>query len=222
MEIKQLIKKITPYPVLYFYYSWAHNSYSQAGQDIWVYRELFRKKRKGFFVDLGSADGLSLNNTFLLEARYKWKGICIEANPDYFKELAKFRRARCINICIDEKERNVFFKKDGLTSMINFEDNPFHDAHFTGNEFIKLRTDTLENVFKKYDVPKVIDYLSVDIEGAEYLALRNFPFNEYCFKSITIERPNNELRAILKSAGYVIIKEIPNLDVYYLHKYFCR
>ncbi len=222
MKIKQLIKKITPISVRYFYYSWVHNSYSQAGQDIWVYRELFRKKRRGYFVDLGSADGLSLNNTFLLEARYKWKGICIEANPDYFSELVKIRKALCINVCIDEVKRNVLFKKDGLTSKIYLKDASFKDTQNLGNEYLELKSDTLVDVFKENHVPKIIDYLSVDIEGAEYFAFKNFPFNEYRFNCITIERPNNELRDILKSAGYIIIKEIPNLDVYYIHKNFYR
>ena len=32
-----------------------------------------------------------------------------------------------------------------------------------------------------------IDYLSLDVEGAEFEVLKNFPFDEYKFLSITIE-----------------------------------
>jgi DNA-directed RNA polymerase subunit E'/Rpb7 len=42
-------------------------SYSQAGQDVWVYGEVFNQSRCGFFVDLGAFDGVFLSNTYLLE-----------------------------------------------------------------------------------------------------------------------------------------------------------
>lgn len=219
MRIRRLVKKIIPISLLYRYYSFAKKSYSQVGQDIWVYKEVFQNKRNGFFVDLGSADGLTLNNTFLLEARFNWKGICIEANPDYFKWLKKFRKVKCINICVDEITRTVIFKKDGLTSKMQLiEHSEKEDTYNEKDALIKIKTETLENIFDKNKVPHIIDYLSVDIEGAEYLALKNFPFGKYSFKCITIERPNEELKRILNREGYLTVKEIPDLDVFYVNR----
>ena len=40
------------------------------------------------------------------------------------------------------------------------------------------------------------------------------------FRCITIERPTESLRAILKSFGYVLIKEIPCMDCFYIHQDF--
>jgi hypothetical protein len=62
---------------------------SQAGQDLWVFGEVFNEQRSGFFLDIGAHDGVVLSNTYVLENRYDWRGICIEANPDTFEELKK-------------------------------------------------------------------------------------------------------------------------------------
>ena len=60
---------------------------SQAGQDSWVLGEVFNEKRNGYFLDIGAADGVCLNNTYLLEYRYKWSDICVDANPETFLTL---------------------------------------------------------------------------------------------------------------------------------------
>ena len=51
--------------------------YSQVGQDKWVC-EYFNYKKGGFFLDIGAADGITINNTYYLEKELEWKGICIE------------------------------------------------------------------------------------------------------------------------------------------------
>lgn len=42
-------------------------------------------------------------------------------------------------------------------------------------------------LFKQCNTPKVIDYLSIDIEPTSLAALEKFPFDEYDFKVLTIE-----------------------------------
>ena len=43
--------------------------------------------KNGYFIDIGALDGVTMSNTYLLETRYDWTGICVETNPDYFMEL---------------------------------------------------------------------------------------------------------------------------------------
>lgn len=52
------------------------NSYSQAGQDLWVY-EMLDHAHSGFFVDLGCNDPVKHNNTLGLE-QLGWKGLCVD------------------------------------------------------------------------------------------------------------------------------------------------
>lgn len=57
----------------------------------------------------------------------------------------------------------------------------------------------------KFEVPAVVDYLSLDIEGAEYEVMRNFPFDSYKIKLLTVERPNAQLKSLLREQGYVFV-----------------
>ena len=61
--------------------------FSQAGQDE-VVMSLLRYKEGGYFIDLAANDATLLSNTYVLETKYHWKGLCIEPNPEYWENLA--------------------------------------------------------------------------------------------------------------------------------------
>ncbi len=191
---------------------------SQGGQDLWVFGEVFNEKRGGYFLDLGAHDGVSISNTYLLERKYRWTGICVEANPDSFQQLRKNRRAICVNACLDATEGFVdFAKRDVMGGIVSAEtDNK--DIESKAGDVIRIKTRTLESVLVENQAPGEIDYLSIDVEGAEQRVLGNFNFKKYRFKCITIERPAEPLRALFKEHGYILIKEIPGLDCFYLHE----
>ena len=191
---------------------------SQARQDLWVINEVFWYKKNGYFVELGSADGLALNNTFLLEHRYGWKGICVEANPDSFEELRLNRTADCINACVDANVGQVRFWKNGLLGGILSHDTDNAAPRGDPDDTILIDTIPLIDILRKCEAPRIIDYLSVDLEGAETRALKEFPFKDYRFLAMTIERPSQELDLVLKANDYIPVKMIPNLDVFYIHR----
>ena len=62
---------------------------------------------------------------------------------------------------------------------------------------VKHTSVTLGDILDHANAPKTIDYLSLDIEGAEYDALSTFDFGKYTFLSMSIERPTSKLRALL-------------------------
>lgn len=220
MKINHFIKSFLSDSILYWYYSIARKTYSQIGQDRWVYGDVFNQQKYGYFVEIGSADGITLNNTFLLESKFKWEGICIEANPHYFSHLIKIRQVNCVNACIGESDGIALFESNGLESGIKFNPTVDEMQNNTNPNIFMLNTYTLESIFEQHHVPSIIDYLSIDIEGSEWLALKNFPFEKYKFNSITIERPNDQLRKLFKDKGYVIIEDFEDLDVYYVHQDF--
>mmetsp|Transcript_37556 Transcript_37556/g.118411 ORF Transcript_37556/g.118411 Transcript_37556/m.118411 type:complete len:191 (+) Transcript_37556:1422-1994(+) len=57
----------------------------------------------------------------------------------------------------------------------------------------KFRTVTLVDVLREAKAPAVIDYLSLDIEGAEEEALSEAALEAYTFLVITVERPTSTL-----------------------------
>lgn len=188
---------------------------SQIGQDYWVINEVFYQKKNGFFLEIGSADGIYINNTYLLEKRYNWNGICIEVNPETFNKLQVNRKCTCLNVCIDDKEGEVDFAISGLFSGIIDQDTD--NKNYEG-KLIKIKTLPLIDILKKYNAPKIIDYFSIDVEGAETRILRNFPFDEYRFLSLTIERPKTEIQELLDKHGYILVKRVPGMDDFYIHK----
>ncbi len=56
-----------------------------------------------------------------------------------------------------------------------------------------------------FGAPAVIDYLSLDIEGAEWYAFSTFPWHRYVFLTITVERPATELRNKLMEVSSTFI-----------------
>ncbi|MEX0602814.1 MAG: FkbM family methyltransferase, partial [Bacteroidota bacterium] len=83
---------------------------------------------------------------------------------------------------------------------------------------LKVRTTTLPSVLKAESAPRTIDYFSIDVEGAEDRILVGFPFDEYVFRCMTIERPKPHLRELLARHRYVPVREIPRHDVFYVHE----
>lgn len=67
---------------------------------------------------------------------------------------------------------------------------------------MKLFTTTSADILARFDVPTTIDYFSLDVEGAEYFIMKNFPFDRYTVKLFTIERPKQELIDLLYNYGY--------------------
>ena len=215
--LKRLIPETLKRPVR----SYLHNkrlSYSQGGQDIWVFGEVFDEKQAGFFVDVGAHDGIYLSNTYVLERRFHWKGICIEANPTTFGQLTKNRTATCVHACIDAEERLVEFKRDGLFGkVVDASGRSYKELDRGKFDNVLLNSTTLCRVLNDHGAPTEIDYLSMDIEGAEERAFSRFPFDHYKIKCMTIERPTATLKRQLESNGFVMIKEIPGLDCFYIH-----
>ena len=63
-------------------------------------------------------------------------------------------------------------------------------------------------LLQEYKVPRTIDYVSLDVEGAEYLIMQHFPFDKYTIRILTIERPSNDLKKMLELHGYLMLKSL--------------
>ena len=79
------------------------------------------------------------------------------------------------------------------------------------------RSTTLLSILKKFNAPKTIDYLSLDVEGSEEEILKKFPFKKYKFLTLTIERPSKSLNKLLFKNKYLFVKNY-KVDTFYIHK----
>lgn len=180
-------------------------------------------KKNGIFVDLACADGITYNNTYFLEQYLNWSGLLIEPNPKFKESIKKYRTSNFIDYCIsNQNDKEVDFRIDNLL-LGGFVGEEFDNNYKTRKEelknaeIIRLKTKTLETVFNEFNMPDTIDYLSLDVEGAEESILLNFNFDKYKFKFLTIERPTTKLDIVLESNGYIQLLHAW-FDVFYCHR----
>jgi hypothetical protein len=190
--------------------------HSQTSQDFIISALFNETQGPHYFIDLASNDAVELSNTLALERDYGWEGLCIEPNPYYWEKLA-FRKCHMLAALIaDDRDVlvDVMFGTGAFGGIVadNLDNKP--DKGRTGQR----RTTTFNNVLERFQVPKVIHYFSLDVEGAEDMVMNTFPWDQYTFLAITVERPSVQLKQTLKEQGYVYKYNVhPEL---YLHSSF--
>ena len=199
--------------------------FSQHGQDVAI-AKIFNFKRNGYFVDLAANDAVWASNTFSLEQNFGWKGICIEPNPQYWYRLS-FRGNNChvigsivggtTNVPVDVKLGDAHHGPFGGIIGSNF-DNKQPTSKREKDQVQKRYTLSLETILDMFDAPTVIDYLSLDVEGAELYIMKDFPFTKYQFKTLTVERPKAELITLLTQNGYKKLIDIKRGDTLWVHE----
>ena len=216
----------------------------QFGQAIEV-SKLLGGQTNGFFIEAGAFNGQDISNTLLLEMQYNWTGILIEPNPDLYQEmLTKQRKSYCLETCLStEKEvQKVDFDATGAYGgIMNGEDlKPGSRA----DEAIKQRKESnpdfvptygafvrrtlqmqclpLTSIIEALGNP-VIDYFSLDIEGAEFPVLKTIDFDKVDIRVISIEVTKldsifdgrlTQLKYLMKRNGYEFYKEVKEDYIY--------
>lgn len=181
---------------------------SQCHQDLLV-ASLLHEQKNGFFVDLAANDAVNLSNTYRLEQLHQWGGICIEPNAMYWAHLAHRNCHVAAAVVSKERMTEVNFRmyrdmwrraaSGGIDELIDPSIPKSNDKP------VKLFTVTIEEILERYNAPSVMEYLSLDIEGAEYMVMKDFPFDRYKFKIMTVERPSQELTDLLYENGYLYL-----------------
>lgn len=193
--------------------------FSEWGQDKWVVEKIFDFQESRYFLDLAAGNGILVSNTYFLEKYLNWKGIYIEANDKSFEELKENRACICEHACVDNMRQKVKFtdssyKHSYLGGII---DKDVDNTDEENKSFVWKQTVTLKEILEKHNAPNIIDYFSLDIEGAETRVMKDFPFNKYTFLSMSVERPGKLLRSIFKINGYLEVGS--NLfDKLYVHE----
>ena len=183
---------------------------SQLRQELFVLATL-NFKRNGFFVEFGATDGVTLSNTNLLEKSYGWSGILAEPARRWHAALQRNRHCNIETRCVwSDSNARVMFRETGVTELSTIDDYSDRDMHRSarksGGTYL-VDTISLLDLLRKYQAPRVIDYLSIDTEGSEFDILRNFDFTTYQFRVITCEHnftsTREKLHELLAKNGYV-------------------
>lgn len=92
----------------------------QAQQDKFVLKVL-KEKHDGCFLEIGSNHPVYINNTYLLETNYHWKGILVEYDAKYLP-LYKQHRSHSVAIIQDATKVNyqALFRQVHLPAAIDY------------------------------------------------------------------------------------------------------
>ena len=140
---------------------------SQINQDINVIN-FFNGFKNLYFIDIGAFDGEHISNSFILEKEYNWKGICSEAQISSFSKLIKCRNVICTDYAVFSKNGKAIFNivedGNGVFSGLHTINGDYQikndNSQIENQNEIIVNTITLQDLLKKYNSPKIINYLS--------------------------------------------------------------
>ena len=181
-------------------------SWSQAGEDIVLDLVIAGRLKTGFYVDIGAHDPNRFSVTRKLYDR-GWSGLDIDANNAYAEKFEIFRpRNTFLNCCVGfepEYELHIFDEGAVSTVNINWKTN-FQAAGFKKLKTVNVPGIKLRTILDDLDISNQIDFLNIDIEGADEEALRSLefetlPLNRYP-KWILLESEPPVAKAMLAGA----------------------
>ncbi|QEG34722.1 FkbM family methyltransferase [Bythopirellula goksoeyrii] len=193
---------------------------SQHGEDI-LLDKVFAGQKEGYYVELGSHDGVHLSNTYYFEQR-GWSGLLVEAHSGLFDALKTNRKgSTCIRAAVSEEDGEVVFYETPRGSLSTFD--PAQRDYFiqrrsevTAHSYreTKVRTARTTTLLDEARAPATIDIMSIDIEGAELAALRGLDFDKYNVRVLVVESDHKQheaesmVRKLLTAQGYEIARTI--------------
>lgn len=206
-------------------------SQPQTEQDSWVL-EKTEGQVGGYFIEIGGFDGLYHSNTRALEEYQGWTGLLVEPSPIMYPELVK-NRPNCVhaNVAIGAHEGPAnFICGHTFSGLVEYMPEDWYQEHRRrGNPFVTVPTITLNHLldgYNNYFAPLVIDYLSLDVEGAEcaileeYLRTATFP----SIRFMTVEfRKRETLEQLLKiTEPHFHLDKVQAWDAFFVNKVLAR
>lgn len=162
-------------------------SYAQNGEDVRLWR-VFADLPRGFYVDVGAGNPVTDSVTKLFYDA-GWSGINIEPGPN-FEVLERSRpRDLNLNVAIDshagEGELWITSPESGLSSLV-----PPDEAQLPPGFTVKrttVRKERLGDVLDRHAREREIDFLKIDVEGAELQVLESLDLRRHRPRIVLVE-----------------------------------
>ena len=158
------------------------------GEDL-IISDLTKNIKNGFYVDAGCYHPLHLSNTYLLYKR-SWTGINIDIS-EFSIKLFNYLRPNDVNInsAVSNMEKEISFYYQKKLSQLSTIKKAISNERMQGNikekkiKSLKLNSILNQSKFKN----RQIDFLNIDVEGADFEVLKSLDFTIYEPKIICIE-----------------------------------
>lgn len=194
--------------------SWRlENKFHSELQEEMFIADYFEQKEGGYVLDIGAADGITASNSFRLINEYNWGGLLIEACPKHISNLKilydDINEVDCFFGAVDQNKIETIFyevveREIGLSNTIG-------ESHTRNQGFTTYRVKCLDinSILSKYNVPNIIDFVSLDIEGSENQVLYNWDFKKYKVSLWCVEENDFGYEDFFASNGYkkIIVPE---------------
>ena len=148
----------------------------------------------GYFVEIGALDGLSFSNTIMLERCFGWKGLLIEGSPSNFAELRRNGRlATSVHSAVCDQVGFVDFVYSGTGAKGATNGQLGHGFRHDSTKkaitgkIARVPCKPLGALMDDVSLPAVVDFLSLDVEGAEWNVIRTV--DPARFRIIFVEMP---------------------------------
>lgn len=174
----------------------------------------------GFFVEVGANDGIAQSNTLHFERHLGWRGVLVEpSHANYFKcranRAAETRVfcAACVPFGYSERFVPMVYANLMSVSELGDSDLPDPQGHVErGRKYLAPHEDvvaygavprTLNDILIEANAPPAIDFLSLDVEGAERAVLEGVDHERFRFRHLLVEcRSLPRMDAYLDARGY--------------------
>lgn len=183
---------------------------TQLNQDIFAL--LANQFRSGFFLEIGANDGFNLSNTVYLEEHFGWKGILVEANPQYSDSL-KNRKTKSVIAAVVKNEGYYRFCNAGLYGGITELLDDKHNNVTKNASSITVFGMTLKKILDENNAPNIINFISIDVEGGEVQIveqisqLKNYRFTCGCIEHNGRKSDYLLITDLLQESGYRVVWE---------------
>ena len=178
-------------------------------------REFFDHRADGFFVDVGANDPTSMmSQSHHLENTLNWTGLLVEPNPQLAQRCREQRPASATFecACVDQEDHPsltlyIPLKNGQEMDLHAGIDKNIDDFNYHEHKEVSVKARTLNSILKEISAPE-IDFLSIDVEGAELQVLKGLDFSQYKPQLILLEDKHLYLTKhhFLKNHGYHLIK----------------
>ena len=228
MKIKSILN-IKKYPFYFrilknrFFPIFYRISYSQLGEDLIVNFILKNFKiDKPTYVDIGAHHPIYLSNTYLFYKNGS-RGICIEPDPELFRNIKKKRgNDICLNIGIgieEEKLTDYYVISDKVLNTFSKEKAEYlvRTTSKKIESIIKIPLVPMSKIITKYLDNKVPNFISLDTEGYDFGILKSLNFDNFrpevfCVETLTYtenkdERKEDEIINFMKEKDYFIFAD---------------
>lgn len=172
-------------------------------------------KRNGFYIDIGSS-----TLTYLLEHKYHWSGICIDANPNVIDQTKKDRpNSSCINSLVWHYHTYLDFE----TEINEFSGRVSNIPHNPKNDNIVSKqlteAQTIEQICSNNNIiiPNIVDYIILDCNGSEIYLLDNiFKQQKFLVSDLSIRYTSNTYLQKLIDKIKALNKYVNRIDHQYI------